>query len=98
MCSVHQAAWSREQSKQKEDFNSRPCKEANKQYTNLEPESMEKMLGLRKHGFSGGKKNACDRGSERKTDLSRAQNMLGCLNGGNWFCSFPVSEEGHPSN
>lgn len=96
--SVHQAAGAQEQSEQKEDFIARPCNEANKQYTNQEPESMEKMMFLRKHGFSRGKMNVGDRGSGKKTVLSRSQNMLGCLKDLNWICSFPVSEEGHPSN
>lgn len=64
--SVHQAAWAQEQSKQKEDFISRPCNEANKQYTNSEPDSMENIIFLRKHGFSREKMNVDDRDSERK--------------------------------
>lgn len=94
--SVHQAAWSEVQSKQKEDFISRPRNEANKQYTNPEPESMDKMMFLRKHGFSRGEMNVCARGSGRKPNLSRSQNTVGCLKDGNGICAFPVSEEGHP--
>lgn len=96
--SVHQAAWAQKQSKQKEDIISRPCNEANKQYTNPEPERMEKMMFLRKRGFSGSKMDVGDRGSGKKMVLSRSQNMLGCLKDGNRICSFAVSEEGHPSN
>jgi len=36
---------------------SRLCDKANKQYTNPEPESMEKRMVLRKGGFSRGKMN-----------------------------------------
>lgn len=55
--------------KQKEDFLSRPCNRANKQCTNPEPESQEKMMVLRKHGFFRGKMNVCNRGSGKKTDI-----------------------------
>lgn len=92
--SMHQAAWAQEKSKQKEDFISRPCKEANKQYT--KPESTDTVMDLRKHVFSRGKMNVSDRGSGKKTVLSRSPYMLGCLKDIYWICHFPLSEEGHP--
>lgn len=94
ICLVHQAAWAQEKSKQKEDFISRPCKEANKQYTRPEPESTDTMMDLRKYVFSRGKMNVSDRGSGKKRVLSRSPYMLGCLKGIYWIC--PVSESGHP--